>query len=130
MCRLGACLDAGFSRRISSVIGFRKFLLDPKAISGKQEVRSLPKALYTAEPLGRKKVQHRNKRNPFWRVQIPILRHTEIAGSLLALRFFSSLPETMLSLFMCVANGVSWVEVIRPLKARKLGVGFAGNPEA
>ncbi|CAJ1352609.1 unnamed protein product [Effrenium voratum] len=47
------------------------------------------------------------------------LRHHTLSDPDLqaAERFFSSLPETMLSLFMCVANGVSWVEVIRPLKA-------------
>ncbi|CAJ1420926.1 unnamed protein product [Effrenium voratum] len=32
-------------------------------------------------------------------------------------RYFGTLEETMLSLFMCIAGGVSWEEVVRPLKA-------------
>ncbi|CAE7747591.1 Cacna1c [Symbiodinium sp. CCMP2592] len=31
--------------------------------------------------------------------------------------YFSSLPDTMLSLFMCIAGGVNWGEVQSPLKA-------------
>jgi len=37
-----------------------------------------------------------------------------------AIRYFGSLPETMLSLFMSIAGGVSWQEVLRPLKAMDL----------
>jgi len=32
-------------------------------------------------------------------------------------RYFSSLPDTMLSLFMCIAGGASWEDVQAPLKA-------------
>lgn len=42
------------------------------------------------------------------------------AESRAADRYFGSLPETMLSLFMSIADGVSWQEVILPLKAMDL----------
>ena len=36
------------------------------------------------------------------------------------IKYFGSLPETMLSLFMSIAGGVSWEDVIFPLKAVNL----------
>lgn len=49
--------------------------------------------------------------------EFPVLGEAE---SRAADRYFNSLPETMLSLFMSIADGVSWQEVILPLKAMDL----------
>ena len=46
--------------------------------------------------------------------EIPDFPDTELHASEL---YFASLPETMLSLFMCIAGGVNWAEVQAPLKA-------------
>jgi len=40
-------------------------------------------------------------------------------------RYFSSLPKAMLSLYMCIANGVSWEQVIIPLNAVSVVWDFA-----
>ena len=44
----------------------------------------------------------------------PLLPDREMLASQ---RYFSSLPDTMLSLFMCIAGGASWEDVQAPLKA-------------
>lgn len=41
---------------------------------------------------------------------------TALAASVASEKYFRSLPDTMLTLFMSIAGGVSWEHVIYPLK--------------
>ncbi|CAE6951294.1 Cacna1c [Symbiodinium natans] len=46
--------------------------------------------------------------------EVTVLSTSSLENSL---KYFGSLPETMLSLFMAIANGVSWEEILNPLRA-------------
>lgn len=43
-------------------------------------------------------------------------------------KYFSSLSQTMLSLFMSISGGVSWEELVFPLQATSEAMGFSDVP--